>query len=148
MVNRLPQKVKLSPMMRYLLYSILVTIIDTVVVWVMYRGMGIHVVVSNTTGVIIGFVIHYLLSSKAVFDTELGVQGFLIYLGTFLMGLGLADLLIYTGEKLLFTGLEDNLSFLLSKGLSIVVPFFFLYFLRRILFELLRRYQYAHKKIT
>jgi putative flippase GtrA len=130
----------MTPMLRYLLYSIFVTIIDTLIVWILYRVIGVNVVVSNTTGVVIGFIIHYLLSSKSVFDTDLGIPGFIIYLLTFLIGLALADWLIYAGETKLFQSLPVTLSFLSSKGLSIVLPFFFLYFLRKLSFNLLSKY--------
>lgn len=133
-----------TPMLRYLLNSIYVTIIDTLIVWLMYRVMTVNIVAANTTGVVLGFILHYLLSSKSVFDIELGVPGFIIYLTTFLMGLVMADWLIYAGETYMFRELPTNLSFLSSKGLSIVLPFFFLYFIRRLLFDLLKKYKSNH----
>jgi hypothetical protein len=100
--------------------------------------MNVFLVTANTVGVISGFIIHYLLSSKSVFQTELGLKGFVIYLGTFLLGLILADSLIYAGEHYIFIRFEKSLSFLYSKGLSIIIPFFMLYYLRKILFHLFR----------
>lgn len=148
MMKRFFNKYSITPMMRYLLFSILVTVIDTVVVWFMYHILGIHVVVSNTIGVVIGFVIHYLLSTKAVFDTELGIKGFAVYLGTFILGLVFADWIIYVSESILFIALTKGLRFLFSKGLSIVLPFFFLYFLRRRLFEMLQHYKKADSSLS
>jgi putative flippase GtrA len=132
------KKILISPIMRYFLYSVFVTFIDTAIVWVLYRMLFFDVVTANTIGVVTGFVIHYILSSKAVFQTKFGVISFTIYLGTFFMGLVLADLLIFLGEHYIFVGLSENLSFLLSKGISIAIPFFFLYFTRRTLFEKLK----------
>ena len=126
-----------SPFIRYMLYSVYVTLIDTAVVWVLYRILNINLVTANTTGVITGFVIHYLLSSKSVFQTKYGMGGFGIYFGTFLMGLVLADWLIYLGETYLFLDINKDLSFLLSKGISIVIPFFVLYFIRKSLFNIM-----------
>ncbi len=137
MINQF-YKIKLSPMLRYLLNSIFVTIIDTCIVWTLYRIMAVDIILSNSAGVIIGFIIHYLISSKSVFDIDLGTQGFIVYLTTFLMGLAMADWLIFLGENYLFLAFYDNQSFLFSKGLSIVIPFFFLYFIRRILFDFLK----------
>lgn len=126
-----------SPFMLYMLYSVLVTIIDTAVVWLLFRVMNVNLVAANTTGVITGFIIHYLLSSKSVFQAKYGIAGFSIYFGTFLMGLAMADWIIYTGDHYLFRNFNADLCFLLSKAVSIIIPFFVMYFIRRILFNIL-----------
>lgn len=132
--------------MRYIFYSVIVTFIDTAVVWSLYHIFSADLIIANTTGVVTGFIIHYLLASKAVFRTDLGITGFIIYLGTFFIGLLLADWLIYTGENYLFAGFQENIRFLSSKGISILVPFFFLYFLRKFLFDLIRTKQHLIKR--
>ena len=139
MKNQKIQDVRLSPMMRYLFYSVMVTFIDTTIVWVLYRVLQVDLVAANSVGVITGFIVHYTLSSKSVFQTDLGLAGFAIYLGTFLLGLIFADSLIYLGEHELFHHLNANLSFSLSKGISIIVPFFFLYLIRKMLFGHLKK---------
>lgn len=132
--------------MRYIFYSVIVTLIDTAVVWSLYHIFSADLIIANTTGVVTGFIIHYLLASKAVFRTDLGIPGFIIYLGTFFIGLLLADWLIYAGENYLFAGLQENIRFLSSKGISILIPFFFLYFLRKFLFDLIRTKQHLIKR--
>jgi len=129
---------KASPLIKYLCYSILVTIIDVVIVWILYRPFHINILAANTVGVVTGFLVHYLLASKSVFNLNYGVIGFIIYLSTFLLGLILANGLIYIGEFSLFKSMPINISFLLSKGLSIVVPFFVLYFLRKYLYGIVK----------
>ena len=132
-------KIHLTPMLRYLAYSIIVTVLDIAIVWILYRGLSVEIVAANTTGVVSGFIVHYLLSTKTVFQTEFGMKGFIIYLGTFCIGLVLADWLIYAGEHYMFMTFHSNLNFLFSKGISIVIPFFFLYYFRKHLFNMLKK---------
>lgn len=127
------------PIIRYMLNSILVCFIDTAVVWVLYQIMGINLVTANSIGVVTGFVVHYLLSSKSVFQTKFGWKGFCIYFGTFLFGLVMADWLIYTGDHYFFVEINRDLRFLFNKGISVVIPFFVLYFIRKHLFAIQNR---------
>lgn len=130
---------KAAPLFKYLWYSILVTLLDVVIVWILFRPLHLNIVLSNTVGVIAGFLVHYLLASKSVFNLEYGVIGFIIYLGTFLFGLVLANGLIYVGERYLFRTMPIDINFLFSKGLSIFVPFFALYYLRKFSYEFLKK---------
>lgn len=123
----------------YLFYSIVVTLVDTGIVWALVRFSEIHLVAANTIGVVSGFLLHYLLASKTVFQTEYGIAGFLVYLATFLFGLSFANWLIFMSYHYVFYAYSVNLRILLSKGVSIAVPFFVLYCLRKQLFLLLKR---------
>ena len=127
-----------SPIIRYFLNSCFVTVIDVIFVWVFARLFGINIVVANTIGVVMGFLIDYVLSKCFVFDEARGKSGFAIYLVTFLFGLVLADWLIYWSSISLFMDFEKDLNILLSKGFSIVVPFFVLYFLRKFLYHVIK----------
>ncbi len=124
---------------KYFLYSVIVAVIDTIIVWLLTRQNLTHLVMANTIGVSIGFVLHYLLSSKSVFKTRYSVIGFIIYLGTFFVGLFAANWLIYVSYQYIFVDYMMDLRILLSKGVSIIVPFFLMYFLRRYLFFILNR---------
>ena len=92
-------------------------------------------VVSNTFGVVTGFIIQYFLTSKHVYNTK-NMKSFAIFLVTFLMGLALANGIVYVCRALVFRGRDTALAFLVSKGASIVIPFFFLYFVRKKLMPL------------
>lgn len=137
LVLYLPKKI--PQLLLYLCYSIIVTMIDISIVWVLHKIFNINIVAANTVGVLSGTVLHYLLSIKSVFNFDYGVSGFSIYFITFLFGLSLADALIYIGDSYLFNILTDNLNFLLSKSLSVVVPFFCLYYLRKLLYRIAKR---------
>lgn len=123
----------------YLFYSVIVTLVDTGIVWTLVRFSATHLVAANTIGVITGFLLHYILASKSVFHTEYGIGGFMIYLATFLFGLGFANWLIFMSYHHVFFAYSVDLRILLSKGVSIAVPFFVLYYLRKHLFLLLKR---------
>lgn len=123
------------PIIIYMLNSVIVGLLDTIIVWILYRLLQLDLVAANTIGVVTGSVIHYCISSKSVFRAKLGVMGFLIYFGTFLLGLMMADFLIYIGDHYIFTEFGKDLRFLMSKAFSVLLPFFVLYFLRRQLFK-------------
>lgn len=123
-------------LVQYLFNSILSTILDVIVVWYLLYFTFFSLVVSNTIGILLGFVIHYLLSSKKVFNKPFGINGLIIYFATFLLGVGLANMLIYVCYEYIFQLLNNNLRFIFSKGVSIALPFFAIYFLRRHLYRI------------
>jgi putative flippase GtrA len=104
------------------------------------RCFKVNIIYANTAGVILGFIIHYILSSKSVFDMDYGVTGFIVYMGTFIVGLALADYLISTSYNHIFQYLPENIRFLLSKGVSLVVPFFVLYYARRYIYNFIGKH--------
>lgn len=130
---------RFSILIRYGINSIVTTVMDTAIVWILVK-MGISIVAANTTGVIVGFLLGYVLTAAYVFQAAKGKMGFVIYFGTFLIGLVLADYLIWLGNTRLFVAFSESVNFLLSKGLSIVVPFFVMYFLRKILYGMLEKH--------
>ncbi|MEL7656757.1 MAG: GtrA family protein [Bacillota bacterium] len=137
-IVKLIMKVKLA-ITNYLFYSVIVSIVDTGIVWALVRFSVADLVAANTIGVVTGFLLHYILASKSVFNTEYGMTGFAIYLGTFLFGLTFANWLIYISYHYVFIAYTVDLRILLSKGVSIGVPFFAMYYLRKYLFLMLNR---------
>ncbi len=123
----------------YFLYSVIVTVIDTAIVWAFVRFDAASLVVANTIGVVAGFVVHYLLASKSVFQTDYSVAGFIVYLGTFLFGLGFANWLIFVSYHYLFPTYSLDSRILLSKCVSIAIPFFAMYYMRKYLFILVKK---------
>lgn len=123
----------------YFFYSVIVTLVDTGIVWGLVRFSTLHLVTANTIGVVTGFLLHYIMASKSVFNTKYGLPGFLIYLATFLFGLTFANWIIYVSYEYVFTAYALDLRILLSKGASIGVPFFAMYYLRKYLFLLLNK---------
>ena len=139
---------KYKKILIYGLISVFVLLVDTGLTYVL--KMLIPLVVANTVGVITGGVIQYFLSTKAVFGVNQAKgRNMVIYITTFVFGLLLADGIIHVCDSALtalrgsvggngsllafFT--NETVSFLISKGMSVVLPFFVLYFLRKYLYN-------------
>lgn len=130
---------KFHRLFEYLFYSVLSTILDVAIVWALYNKAGLNITLANTIGVVAGFLLGYVLASKRVFEANYSMPSFLIYFGTFLGGLVLADVLITVTHRSLITSCPEWFAFLVSKGVSVVVPFFAMYFARKVLYAQLRR---------
>jgi len=104
-----------------------------------YNTSGENITLANTIGVVAGFLLGYVLASKRVFEANYSMPSFLIYFGTFLGGLVLADVLITVTHRSLIVSCPEWFAFLVSKGVSVVVPFFAMYFARKVLYAQLRR---------
>lgn len=70
-----------------------------------------------------------------MFETRYDAASFAIFFATFLMGLVCADGLILWTEHLVSPFLPKGWAFLVSKGVSIVGPFFLMYFVRKYAFQ-------------
>lgn len=117
-------------LMLYGCISIIVTLLDIAVSYGAEYFLQATPVLANTAGVVSGFLLQYFLAAERVFHRS-NRRTFLIFFVTFLLGLLLADGLVSAGRNYLFAGFSDAHAFLLSKGLSIIVPFFALYYARR-----------------
>lgn len=137
---------KLPPGVIYFINSCIVTVLDFLTVLFLYKVFHVNIVLANTAGVLLGFLVGYFLAARYVFQKADSIVGFLIYFLTFLMGLIFADWLIYKGEYVLFSEMQEYFRFLFSKGLSIVVPYFFIYYIRKLLYYLLLKYHLKGRK--
>ena len=115
----------------YLFYSVLSTVLDTAIVWLLLNHWQMDIVWANTCGVVAGFVLGFLLHVKRTFRLDYTAAVFVVYFGTFLLGLGLANFLISTTYAAVSGSFSPALAFLISKGVSIVVPFFVMYYIRK-----------------
>lgn len=132
-------------LLTYAGFSVIATIIDASVVWVLKHQCGLPITSANTVGVTVGFLVHYLMASKRVFDQRYGLSGFIIYLSTFIIGLCLSDLIIWLSYDIVFRGQVSTGNFLISKGIAAFIPFLFLYYLRALLYGHLRQKTQANK---
>ncbi len=130
---------KYKKIMKYLSYSILSTILDVIVVWITFHMIGIHLAAANTLGILAGFILSYILSIKTVFDTQHSSGAFTIYFLTSVLGTILANYLITTTYDLSIIYVPEWFAFFLSKGVSIILPFFIMYFIRKFLYTKLNK---------
>lgn len=118
----------------YGLISVSVMIIDALVTYVLKQI--IPLVVANSIGVVTGGIIQYVLNAKFVFHVKNNNKNFGIYIFTFIIGLVIANALIYYSNNILTNYINnEKIVFIFAKGISIVVPFFALYFLRKELYK-------------
>lgn len=120
--------------LQYLFYSILSTILDVIVVWIAFHMAGIDLAIANTMGIVTGFVLSYVLSLKSVFEARHGISAFTVYLSTSAVGMLLANFLITSTYDLSILYCPKWIAFLLSKGVSVVLPFFVMYFMRKYIY--------------
>ena len=118
---------------RYAIYSVIVTIIDGSIVYLLLGNLSINIIIANTVGVVAGFLIHYCISIENVFAMKPDKIVFFVYLGTFLIGLVLADYIIWLSYEVIKFG------FLASKGASIVIPFFAIYGTRKAIYRKMKK---------
>lgn len=112
----------------YFLISVFVTVLD--VSTSRLCELFTEVVIANTIGVVVGFIVQYFLTSRHVYNSK-DIIIFIKFLTTFLFGLLLANAIVYICRTWIFQDSETLFAFLASKGLSIVIPFFLLYFVRK-----------------
>ena len=125
----------------YGLIGVFVTIIDVIiskygerfVAFLVTENSGIlkNIIkygLSNTLGVVTGFLIQYFLSARRVFNSQ-NRRTFAIYVLSFLAGLALSNNIVYFVRTQIFAGTDSNVAFFTAKGLSVMTPFFAMYFI-------------------
>lgn len=85
----------------------------------------INYLLACNLGIFSGIIFQYITSMKYVFQKDNFVHAFSIYILTFFLGLALANGTMYISYEL------GSLSFLHSKLISMGVPFFIMYSLRK-----------------
>ena len=114
----------------YLLISVFVTVIDIIVSRIC--EIWFTEIVANTIGVVVGFIIQYILCTHKVYKSKT-IRTLVIFFVTWLLALGLADLIVYVVREKIFLGNDGLIAFLVAKCASIVIPFFITYFVRKVL---------------
>ena len=112
----------------YLLISCFVTVVDVGLSFSLENLIGTFF--ANAIGVVTGFILQYILMSRKVFNRS-DMRAFIVFILTFIAGLILAQAIVVGSRRWLFHGQDTILAFIVSKGLSIVIPFFFMYFTRK-----------------
>lgn len=121
----------------YGVISVAVTVVDVIVSRLSESLFGMIIssvstvpVIANATGVITGFIIQYFLTAKFVYNTK-STKSFVVFLATFFLNLLFATAIVFAFRTILFDNSDSMIAFLISKGVSIVLPFFVTYFIRK-----------------
>lgn len=126
--------------LKYFACSVFTACLETMTGWILLHITSYGIVVANTAAVIFGAIVHYFITLLMVFEKRNNAKSFLVYVFTFILGLVLQNVIIWMlYEKVLFH-MDEFLKYILSKGLSLVVPFFLLYFIRMRLNQMIAGY--------
>ena len=129
MTNRIKAWIALHQFFsRYLMISVFVTILDAVVSRV--GEVFVSLIVANSLGILVGFSVQYILVSRHVYNNK-DIPTFVKFLVTFVFGFILANGIVYLCRTQIFQGSVEFIAFVVSKGMSIVIPFYAMYFLRK-----------------
>lgn len=115
---------KLS-VVKYFILSCLASVIDFCLSYFSYKVINMNYLFSCNLGIFAGMIFHYSTSMKYIFKADDTIKSLITYLITFFLGLMLANGTMWVSYKLIY------FSFFISKVLSMGVPFFAMYFVRK-----------------
>ena len=123
---------------RYFITSFLSLAFEIGLVYLLFIYGGMEIFWSNVLGMTADFIFTYFFS-KYVFDSDYDQKGFLLYLGTSILGMAL-NTWILTGSLAYFKPrLGKKPAFWLGKIFATGIPFFLKYFIRKYYFFLKKR---------
>lgn len=110
---------------KYFIVSCVVSLFDFMIAYILYYTLGIHYLMACNLGIVAGFLLQYYLCVTYVFEKGTFLNSFAIFLITFITGFVLADITMWASFD------RFRFPFILSKGLSMAVPFFLTYIFRK-----------------
>ncbi|MDO5028196.1 MAG: hypothetical protein Q4E36_02915 [Bacillota bacterium] len=125
---------KYQTLLKYMLTALTGSIFNLITAYSLYIVFNKGLIFSNTCGLIVGFLLTFI-GSKLVFGKKYSIKGFLVYLGSFLLGMLMANIIINYAFLFFNKFLRKRLAFLTSKVLSGILPFTTSYAIRRLVFK-------------
>lgn len=125
---------------KYALCSVTTAILETVVGWLLLHILPYGIVAANTVAIIIGAFAHYFLTMLLVFEKKNNAKSFAVYVSTFIFGLILQNVIIWAFYEQLLVNEAEMVRYIISKGMSLVIPFFLLYYIRSYLNQKIKGY--------
>lgn len=115
---------------KYTIISFIVGTIDFLIAYFLYAALGVHYMLASNIGIAVGFLLQFTAGMKYVFKPNNYIKSFIVYIVSLLLGVTISNLILW------FSFDYMKMSFLISKFLSMVLPFFAVYFMRRIMLEI------------
>lgn len=103
--------------------------------WFLLQTFPNQIVVTNIAAILVSSVVHYVITTKYAFGAKRGVESALVYVITFVLGIVLQNAVIWFSYERALVMLSQPVRYVTSKALSLGIPFFALYFLRKSLNE-------------
>ncbi len=122
--------VKYKKIIMYGLFSVLALVVDAAIFFILTSKTDLNIVLSNTIAMCVGFIVQFTLSSRKVFGVKIDLNSLMVYVLTTLLGFAIANITLKISYDILFQGNK-----IVAKGLAVIVPFFIMYFLRKIIFS-------------
>ncbi len=119
----------------YLLCSVIAALVESGIGWIFLRIFPFHIVIINTMAIVFGAVIHYFLTSIFVFKIKKNAASVLVYVLSFGIGVILQNGVIWLFYDFLLESRSQGVRYAVSKALSLAIPFFVVYFIRKKLNE-------------
>lgn len=121
-------------LVKYMVAAFTGSVLNFITAYIFYIVVGLDIIVANSIGLIVGFLWTFI-ASKLVFHKQRTLKGFLVYLGTFVLGMVMANLVIKYASEFFGRFLSKRLSFMISKVLSGFLPFLSNYIIRKKVFK-------------
>ncbi len=116
--------------------SVFTCVLETVIGYGLKNYLGQKLIVANSISILIGAIVHYVLVTKKAFKRRTSLWNGFVYIITFILGFVLQNLVMkITYDKLLFMLIEVY-RYTISKFVSVGVPFFLVYFVRKYLYSI------------
>ncbi len=114
---------------KYTLISSIAGVVDISLAYYLYRVTELHYLLASNLGIAVGFIFQFIAGMKYVFIPRNYLESFIVYLVTLFLGVFIANGILWFSYSVI------RLSFLISKFLSMVLPFFIIYSIRRVLLD-------------
>ena len=118
--------------MKFGVVGVIATVIDFGIMNLLHYGLGLNILIANTSGFIISLIFNYLASMKYVFAHKEGMsrrREFIIFVVLSVIGLGLNDLYMFVGVTFLSIGYQA------MKAIATFLVTWYNYFSRRFFLE-------------
>lgn len=128
---------KYRKIITYLMCSVAAALVESGIGWILLHTIPVDIVITNIMAIGVGAVIHYFLTTLFVFKVKNSGASILVYIVTFGLGVLLQSLVI-SFFYWLFTDVNEVFRYIISKGLSLAIPFVAIYFVRSKLNEMIK----------
>lgn len=123
---------------KYFFCSAISAVLEFVLLLVLKKAFGSYeygLIAANTISVTVSAILHFIMTSKLVFEVRVSFVSAIIYVVTFLAGLLIQNSVLWVCYNQIFNRIFTN-DFILtvsSKCVSLAASFFITYFLRKFL---------------
>lgn len=124
-VDKLIKKLLKLNIGKYFIISCLASVIDFTISYLLYNVTNLNYLLACNVGIVSGFIFQCVICMKYIFNTGNIISSSAVYIVTFILGIVLADTTMWASFDII------HLSFFISKLLSMAVPFFITYFIRK-----------------